>query len=109
MVYRWIFLGIFALITTAGLPVKEEEETLLRNKVCPDCAEEIKISAKVCKYCGFRYNDSDQSNYPATQPTKQHMVGMVTCPACGSTVPDGLRFCTQCGNKMITAKNEEET
>jgi hypothetical protein len=25
------------------------------SKLCPDCAEEVKGAAKVCKHCGYRF------------------------------------------------------
>jgi Uncharacterised protein family UPF0547 len=29
-------------------------------KICPDCAEEIKSRARVCKHCGFEFQKKDQ-------------------------------------------------
>ncbi|MYL98601.1 hypothetical protein GR702_12580 [Novosphingobium sp. FGD1] len=29
------------------------------DKVCPDCAEIIKGAAKVCRYCGYRFDQED--------------------------------------------------
>jgi hypothetical protein len=30
------------------------------DKVCPDCAESVKAGARVCKHCGFRFNDDGE-------------------------------------------------
>src|SRR4051812_34957963 len=29
-------------------------------KVCPDCAESVKRAARVCRYCGFRFEPTDR-------------------------------------------------
>jgi Domain of unknown function (DUF4328)/Uncharacterised protein family UPF0547/Protein of unknown function (DUF2510) len=28
------------------------------TKICPDCAEEVKAAARVCRFCGYRFDDA---------------------------------------------------
>ena len=35
------------------------------TKVCPDCAEDVKAAARVCRFCGFRFDAGDE---PAVVP-----------------------------------------
>jgi hypothetical protein len=29
----------------------------VETKVCPDCAEEVKADARVCRFCGYRFEE----------------------------------------------------
>lgn len=50
---------------------------------CPNCAREIRDTAKVCGYCGFQLQ---------TTPAK--------CPECGKDVREGAKVCGYCGHKF---------
>jgi hypothetical protein len=39
---------------TPGGTTGSDEET----KTCPDCAEQVKVAARVCRYCGYRFDGS---------------------------------------------------
>jgi RNA polymerase subunit RPABC4/transcription elongation factor Spt4 len=53
------FFGILGLIAAAGLPIKADLYLREREltKVCPSCAEVIKLEAQTCKYCGQTFNN----------------------------------------------------
>lgn len=55
------FFGIFGLIAAAGLSDKKVAQSEVGSslKTCPDCAESVKRRAKVCRFCGYHFSDSD--------------------------------------------------
>lgn len=61
-----LLLGVFGLIAAAGLPdiyarQGQYAPTSGASRTCPDCAEPIRVRAKVCKYCGHAFSDEDLS------------------------------------------------
>ncbi len=65
------------------------------DKVCPDCAETIKIEARVCRYCSFRFSDEQI----AREVKKSHWNWVGS----SDTGANGIRYCNFCGTK--TDKN----
>jgi hypothetical protein len=43
---------------TITLPTPPLPET----KTCPDCAEEVRFAARKCRFCGFRFEPSEDAN-----------------------------------------------
>jgi hypothetical protein len=64
----WLGALIWALIKPGPLPVQviENEPPLTDSKVCPSCAETVRLAAKRCRFCGLEFAEGppDESGAP---------------------------------------------
>jgi len=78
----WVIIGflfgVLGLIAAAGLPKRQDPEVdvsardLILTKKCPVCAELVKIEARVCKYCGYGFDDDEAVTAKLESIAKQH-------------------------------------
>ncbi len=52
------------------------------RKTCPECKQELRMSARVCIYCGH---------------------GFPLCEDCNTLIVPGARFCAKCGHMLVPA------
>jgi len=125
--FSWFFIGLifglFGLIAVLVMAEGDEETESFVNphspinnlgqsaqtKKCPDCAEEIKFEAKVCRFCGKRFDETESSGLrkeEATQPVKKQSSvkakGPRTerCKKCYTMNYDTDMFCSSCGKAL---------
>lgn len=55
--------GFIGLIVIACLPTVKAREAV---KVCPKCAEEVKLAAVVCRHCGHDFTPPARKPLPTT-------------------------------------------
>lgn len=53
----WISFLLGPLIGLIVVLVSPEVKEEVATKICPECAEKVMLQAKLCKHCGFRWNE----------------------------------------------------
>lgn len=61
---------------SCGELIKQEDDTI----VCPNCGKTVR-KGKFCLECGYKFLNN-------------------VCPKCGATMPEGAKFCFECGEKL---------
>jgi Uncharacterised protein family UPF0547 len=49
---------IFVIIFAGWVARRVQREEQAGQKTCPQCAEQVKVAAKVCRFCGYRFDTS---------------------------------------------------
>ena len=74
------------------------------EQICPDCAEIIKLAAKVCKHCGFRFpmEAAREAQIGSHDDAVQNATDLEIhkCPACLKPTPQKTGVCRHCGSNF---------
>jgi hypothetical protein len=117
------FFGVFGLIAVLVMKPDELEDAewhsrsvatstdTASTKKCPDCAEEIKLEAKVCRFCGKRFDDAELAATvvpaPQAQTTtiaRERKTRDLRCPHCYTLNYDTDLLCAVCGKELPDAE-----
>jgi len=92
-----VALPVSILISDETYPTPAKKDDINDMKKCPECAEWIKKEARLCRYCGTRFNDSNDS---VPEPKEIDKPRKSYCPKCNEIkIIDNscIGECPECG------------
>lgn len=110
--FLFSFLAIFILIAVPKKQHHRSNNTLSESasfellKKCPDCAEMVKIDARICRFCRYEFSEeSIKIALNSVYKNKSDKIAnvdkeFIRCPNCGDEISAFEKFCTSCGLKL---------
>lgn len=81
----------------AGVPPAVSVE----YKTCPKCAEQIRLAAVVCRFCGHQFSEADMAAIRDSVGQRVPLQFAATVGCGAGPVLSQARFCTDCGTPTV--------
>ena len=113
-----IFGAILSILgAIIGVTYEKKDEKESSEKVCPKCAENVKIGAKICRYCSHSFMEEENedeelemheniantlkriNSLKKEKPIQktENIKNYEFCPACNNSIIENEAECSDCG------------
>lgn len=107
-----IFGGVLSLLGLIVIYASDKKGEEANEKVCPKCAERVKIEALICRFCNYSFEqNNDEQDFEVDENLLITLKSVNTlkkekiiikqeyknCPACNNEIKDGEIECSDCG------------
>ena len=85
-------VGSGAIGLKSAMARRSFERANPRFKECPDCAEEVKLEAHVCRHCGYRFEVDELRGKTCPRCRRARKLDASVCRHCGYRFEDEMRW-----------------